>query len=156
MECHTIRAGQRQRKKAYKSKRACRLAMKRACQAYGWNPSQFNIYRCQECGEYHFGRKREYQPMGRQITDYHSLPLEQIATEYIEGSSARALAEKYGARDHKTLIRYLMPIVEARGQTMRNHTQSQRKRRAMETLTQRDVANWFDPALGGLKRRRRS
>lgn len=80
-------------------------------------------------------------------TNYKTLPLRQIAQQYIDGWSLNALAKKYEVGDHKTLGRHIKPFVEELGGRMRSHAESQGQRRENEWRG-RDVRNWYDPALG--------
>jgi len=87
--------------------------------------------------------------------DYQSLPLTEIARQYIAGASWRALAKQYGCPDHKTLKKHTMAAVP--DLATRTQAESQATRRAAERgndpalarLTKDDVYNWHDPYVRG-------
>lgn len=55
-QCTTIRNGRRRHKTAYPSKRRARIGLRRAAKHFGFCESELEVYRCQECGQYHYGR----------------------------------------------------------------------------------------------------
>ena len=70
--------------------------------------------------------------------DYEGLPYDEIEHLYREGWGWRAIARKFGAPDHKTLIAHVaqrLPDLE-----MRDRAQAQRARRSREGASSRRVS----------------
>lgn len=59
MQCHTLVSGRKTRKRAYPSRKAAKIALRKAAERHGFNADDYEVYRCGECRLYHYGRKRK-------------------------------------------------------------------------------------------------
>lgn len=67
-QCTTVRNGRVRHKVPYRTKRQARIGLRRAARKYGFDEAELGIYRCDVCGLYHYGRKKECRHESSRVT----------------------------------------------------------------------------------------
>lgn len=57
MQCHTLVGGIKKRKRSWTSRKRAKIGLRNVAKRYGFDPNDFEVYRCSECGDYHYGHK---------------------------------------------------------------------------------------------------
>lgn len=101
----------------YTTRKAAKLRMQKFLQKHPENKvHKFGVYRCPECGLYHFGREEVVKQRGPSLRD---LPRQYMAELYMKGVSAVELADLYDVKDANVLRGWLYPALKAMGGDLR-------------------------------------
>jgi hypothetical protein len=100
----------------YPSRKRARIALEKfVAREPGAKMSDFDIYRCRECREIHFGHKKEQPQTDLYGPPLRELPRLEMARLYAAGTPLPAIAEFYRFKDLSVLQDWLRPVMEKLG-----------------------------------------